>query len=175
MPDSDLGLKRSLGLADVTLYFVTACSSLQWIATAAAAGPSALTVWVIGALAIFLPLSVCTVWLASRHPEQGGMYVWAHHAFGPFTAFMSGWTYWTANLPYFAGMLYFAAGSALWIKGGGQHVQDASPAWFVGFALGALTLATLLNVFGLGVGKWMSNAGAWARVATPSLRLTRSR
>jgi len=169
MPDSDLGLKRSLGLADVTLYFVTACSSLQWIATAAAAGPSALTVWVIGALAIFLPLSVCTVWMASRHPEQGGMYVWAHHAFGPFTAFMSGWTYWTANLPYFAGMLYFAAGSALWITGGGPHVQDASPVWFVAFALGALSLATLLNVLGLSVGKWMNNAGAWARVATLAL------
>ena len=169
MPDSDLGLKRSLGLGDVTLYFVTACSSLQWIATAAAAGPSALTVWVIGAVTVFMPLSVCTVWMASRHPEQGGMYVWADRAFGPFTAFMSGWTYWTANLPYFAGLLYFAAGSALWIGGGGKHALDASPIWFVGFALSALAFATVLNVFGLHISKWISNAGAWARCAATAL------
>jgi len=32
---SDPKLKRALGLTDVTLYFVTACSSLQWVATAA--------------------------------------------------------------------------------------------------------------------------------------------
>jgi glutamate:GABA antiporter len=164
-------LKRALGLADVTLYFITACSSLQWVATAAAAGPSALTVWVIAALTMFLPLSVCTVWLAARHPEQGGMYVWTGLAFGPLGAFLTGWTYWTANLPYFAAMLYFAAGSALWVTGGGTHALDASPTWFIGFAVAALALATVLNVWGLGVGKWLSNAGAWARCLATGLLL----
>ena len=92
---SDPKLKRALGLADVTLYFVTACSSLQWVATAAASGPSALTVWLLGALTMFAPLSICTVWLASRHPDEGGLYVWSGRAFGPFAAFLTGWTYYT--------------------------------------------------------------------------------
>src|SRR2546430_4412276 len=39
MGGTEPGLKRALGLTDVTLYFVTATSSLQWVATAAAAGP----------------------------------------------------------------------------------------------------------------------------------------
>ena len=156
-------LKRALGLADVTLYFVTACSSMQWVATAAAAGPSALTLWVLGALTMFLPLSVCTVWLASCYPDEGGMYVWAGRAFGPFAAFLTGWTYWTANLPYFAGMLYFAAANALWISGGGRHAFESVPAWYMGFALAALILGTVLNVLGLGIGKWLSSAGAVAR------------
>ena len=163
MGGTEPGLKRALGLTDVTLYFVTATSSLQWVATAAAAGPSALTVWLIGALTMFVPLSVCTVWLASRHPDQGGLYVWTGLAFGPFAAFLTGWSYWTSNLPYFAGMLYFAAGSALWVTGGGAHPLDASPAWFISFAVGTLAFVTVLNVRGLGVGKWLSNAGAWAR------------
>jgi len=164
-------LKRALGLTDVTLYFVTACSSLQWVATAAASGPSALTVWLLGALTMFLPLSVCTVWLASRHPDEGGLYVWSGRAFGPFAAFLTGWTYYTANLPYFAGMLYFAASNALWVTGGGHHALESSPAWFISFALVSLVLATVLNVLGLGIGKWLSSAGAAARCAATVLLL----
>ena len=168
-PESDGGLRRALGLGDVTLYFVTACSSLQWIATAAAAGPSALTVWLIGALTVFLPLSLCTVFLASRHPDHGGLYVWSRLAFGPFAGFLTGWTYWTSNLPYFAGMLYFAAGSALWVSGGGVHLLDNSPAWFIGFSLVGLAFATALNVYGLSISKWLSNVGALARGAATLL------
>ncbi len=164
-------LTRALGLTDVTLYFVTACSSLQWVATAAASGPSALTIWVLGALTMFMPLSVCTVWLASRHPDEGGLYVWSGRAFGPFAAFLTGWTYYTANLPYFAGMLYFAASNALWITGGGHHSLENSPAWFISFALAALVMATVLNVLGLGIGKWLSSAGAAARCAATVLLL----
>jgi amino acid transporter len=114
---------------------------------------------------MFLPVSVCTVALAARYPDEGGMYVWSKLAFGPFAGFLTGWTYWTSNLPYFAGMLYFAAGSALWISGGGIHQLAASPAWFVGFAVLGLGFATVLNIYGLGVSKWLNNAGAIARCA----------
>ena len=162
---ADVHLSRSLGLGDVVLYFVTACSSLQWVAIAAAAGPSSLVVWVIAGFAMFLPVSVCTVVLAARYPDEGGMYVWSKLAFGPFAGFLTGWTYWTSNLPYFAGMLYFAAGSALWVSGGGAHGLAASPAWFIGFAVLGLGFATVLNICGLGVSKWLNNAGAIARCA----------
>jgi glutamate:GABA antiporter len=40
----------------------------------------------------------------------GGLYVWSKLAFGPFAGFMTGWGYWTANLPYLPGVLYFAGG-----------------------------------------------------------------
>ena len=162
---ADVHLSRPLGLADVVLYFVTACSSLQWVAAAAAAGPSSLVLWVIAGFAMFLPVSVCTVALAARYPDEGGMYVWSKLAFGPFAGFLTGWTYWTSNLPYFAGMLYFAAGSALWIRSGGTHGLAGSPAWFIGFAVLGLGFATVLNIYGLGVSKWLNNAGAIARCA----------
>ena len=36
-----------------------------------------------------------------------------HHltvqAFGPFAGFLTGWTYWCSNLPYFPGLLYFTS------------------------------------------------------------------
>src|ERR1700724_69112 len=110
-------LKRALGVRDVALFMVTAGCSVQWATTAAAAGPSSLLVWGGGGVAMFLPLSVCVVFLSSRYPQEGGLYVWSGHAFGPFAAFMTGWTYWTANLPFLTGLLYFAAGTALYVPG----------------------------------------------------------
>jgi amino acid transporter len=156
-------LKRALGLRDVALFMVTAGCSLQWAATAAAAGPSSLVVWVLGGLVMFLPLSVCVVFMSSRHPDHGGLYVWSKLAFGPFVGFMTGWTYWTANLPFFSGMLYFVAGSALFFGGERGALAGASPAYFIGFSIGALILAVVLNLRGLTAATWLTSAGAVAR------------
>jgi glutamate:GABA antiporter len=156
-------LRRALGLGDVVLFFVVAGSNLQWVATAAAAGPSSIAVWIIGALAMFAPLSIAVVFLSSRHPDEGGMYVWSKIAFGPFAGFMTGWTYWASNLPYFPALLYFAAGNALFVTGSKGGALAASPWYFIAVAIGGLTLAAVVNIYGLQVGKWLNNAGAVAR------------
>lgn len=156
-------LRRSLGLADVALFFVVAGSNLQWVAAAAAAGPSSLVVWILGCFAMFVPLSVCVVYLTSQHPDEGGMYVWSKRAFGPFAGFFTGWTYWTSNLPYFPALLYFAAGNALFASGGNGGALALSPWYFIGVSLFGLALATVVNVLGLDVGKWLNNAGALSR------------
>jgi amino acid transporter len=156
-------LRRTLGLADVSLFFVVAGSNLQWVATAAAAGPASLLVWVIGCAAMFVPLSICVIYLTSRHPDEGGMYVWSKRAFGPFAGFFTGWTYWTSNLPYFPALLYFAAGNALFVSGTNGGALGLSPWYYIAVAIAGLTLATVLNVLGLDVGKWLNNVGAVSR------------
>ena len=83
------------------------------MATAAAAGPSALVIWGIAAIGLFVPLVFTVLELSTRYPEEGGIYLWSKRAFGPGTAFMSAWSYWATNLPYFPSLLYFAAGNAL--------------------------------------------------------------
>jgi hypothetical protein len=55
-----------MGLFDVVLFFVVAASNLQWVATAAASGASAVTVWIIGGLAMFAPLSIAVVFISSH-------------------------------------------------------------------------------------------------------------
>jgi len=159
----DATLRKSLGLRDVTLFIVTAGTNYQWIAAAAAAGQSSLAVWLLGALLMFLPLAVCVVFLSSRYPAQGGLYVWSKQAFGPFAGFMTGWTYWTSNLPYFPGLLYFAAGNALFLSAHASGRTGASPTYFIVFALGGLALATILNLRGMVIAKWLSNIGAISR------------
>ncbi|MBV9719973.1 MAG: APC family permease [Candidatus Eremiobacteraeota bacterium] len=156
-------LRRTLNFPDVVLFFVVAGSNLQWVATAAAAGASSIPVWLIGAIAMFLPLSIAVVFLSSQHPDEGGLYIWSKRAFGPFAGFITGWTYWASNLPYFPALLYFAAGNALFIGGSSGAALAGSPIYFVTFALAGLVLATIVNVYGLQVGKWLNNAGAISR------------
>lgn len=161
-----VALRRELTLRDVVLFFVTTGTNLQWVASAAAAGPSSLVAWLMGALAMFVPLAVCVVDLSSHYPEEGGLYVWSKRAFGPFAGFMTGWTYWCSNLPYFPGLLYFTAGNALFMAGAAGRSLASSPAYFIGVSLAGLALATWLNVVGLGVGKWLNNVGGISRWLT---------
>lgn len=156
-------LRRTLGLLDVVLFFVVVCSNFQWVATAAAAGPSSLAVWVIGGLTMFAPLSIAVVFLSSHYPDEGGLYVWSKRAFGPFVGFITAWTYWASTMPYFPALLYFAAGNALFIAGMRGGALSATPAYFIAVAIGGLALATIVNVYGLEIGKWLNNAGAVAR------------
>src|SRR5437899_66569 len=155
-------LRRALTFRDLFLFYVVTGFSLRWVATAAAAGPSALVIWVIAALGLFVPLVFCVLELSSRYPEEGGIYVWSKRAFGPFAAFLTGWTYWGSNLPYFPGLLYFAAANALFIGGPAWQTLSTHTSYFIVVSLSGLALAVALNVVGLNVGKWLTNVGAIA-------------
>jgi glutamate:GABA antiporter len=152
---------RALGFRDLVLFYVVTNISLRWIATAAAAGPSSLLIWVMACAAFYVPLAFSVMELSSRHPDEGGLYVWSKRAFGDFAGFISAWTYWTSNLPYFPAILYFAASNALFV--GGPHWQTlvASRLYFLIFALIGLAIPTVLNVAGLNLGKWLNNVGAF--------------
>jgi amino acid transporter len=156
------GLRKALGFRDLVLFYVVTSFSLRWIATAAAAGPSALVIWVIAALGLYVPLVFTVLELSSRYPEEGGVYVWSKRAFGPFAAFITGWTYWGSNLPYFPGLLYFAAANALFIGGPSWQAWSTFSAYFIVFSMIGLVIAVTMNVVGLNVGKWLNNVGAIA-------------
>ncbi len=145
------------------MFFVVAASNLQWVAAAASTGPSSLPVWLMGCACMFVPLSIVVVFLSARYPDEGGLYVWSKRAFGPFAGFIAGWTYWTSNLPYFPALLYFMAGNALFFYGGSSGALSASPAYFITVSIAGLTLATVLNIFGLDIEKWLNNVGAVSR------------
>jgi glutamate:GABA antiporter len=158
-------LRRVLGFRDLLLFYIVTTFSLRWVATAAAAGPSALVIWVVAALGLFVPLVFTVLELSSRYPEEGGIYVWSKRAFGPFSGFMTGWLYWGTNLPYLPGLLYFAAANALFIGGARWQALSASSTYFIVFSMIGLTIAVAMNVVGLDVGKWLNSLGAisgWA-------------
>jgi glutamate:GABA antiporter len=153
-------LRRVMGFRDLLLFYLVTGFTVRWISTAAAAGPSSIVVWLMACAAFYLPLMFTVLELSSRYPNEGGCYVWSKRAFGEFAGFITGWTYWTCNLPYFPGLFYFTASAALFLGGPSWRSLAASPPYFIGFSLIALGIAAGFNVRGLSLGKWLHNLGA---------------
>jgi glutamate:GABA antiporter len=159
---------RAMGFRDLVLFYIVTGISLRWIATAATVGAGAIVIWLIALCAFYLPLALSVMELSSRYPQEGGMYVWTKRAFGEFPGFMTGWTYWASNLPYFPAVLYFAASNALYVGPKSWLALSNNKMYFLLFALLGLALATFLNLIGLSVGKWLHNLGAigtWLPIA----------
>jgi glutamate:GABA antiporter len=159
---------RAMDFRDLFLFYIVTGISLRWIATAATVGASAVGFWLVALCAFYLPLALSVMELSSRYPQEGGLYVWTKRAFGEFPGFMTGWSYWASNLPYYPAVLYFAASNALYIGPKSWLALSGNKTYFLLFALIGLALATFLNVAGLSVGKWLYNFGAigtWLPIA----------
>ncbi len=153
-------LKRGIRFRDLVLFYVVSGLSVRWAATAAAAGPSILIVWVAALTCFFIPLAASVMELSSRLPDEGGIYVWTREAFGDFAGFIAAWTYWMSNLPYFSGVLYFGAASTLFAFGARGRMLGASPMYYLLFSTLWLGAITLLNIRGVDAGKWLNNVSA---------------
>ncbi len=164
-------LKRGIRFRDLVPLYVAIVLSVRWTATAAAAGPSIFVIWFAALTCFFIPLAACVMELSSRHPEEGGIYVWTREAFGDFSGFICAWTYWMSNLPYFPAILYFGAGSVLFAFGPHAQLLNANPLYYMAFSTVALAIITLLNIVGVDAGKWLNNIGALGTIITLSLLL----
>src|SRR5215467_5009047 len=130
--------RRTIGFSDLVLFYVVTGVSLRWAATAATAGPSAIVIWFAAWLTFYTPLALSVIELSSRHPDEGGMYVWTKLAFGEFAGFLCAWIYWTSNLPYFPAVLYFAASNMLYMGGSQWKHLGNEPQVFMLFSVATL-------------------------------------
>lgn len=144
------------------LFNVVAVLSLRWMATSAAAGPSALSLWLLAGLLFFVPLGLAVSWFAAHQPAQGGMYVWTKRAFGEGHGFMAGWCYWVNNVLYPANLLIATAAMFTYAIGRGGTALGESWTYVLSATLIMLWLAVAINIVGLQAGKWLQNVGAVA-------------
>ena len=153
-------LKRVLGRFDLVLLFVVAVFNLNVVPSIAANGGVTVWLWLISLLLFFWPQGIAVIELAHRYPGEGGVYLWAKEVFGDFHGFLSGWCYWTNNMLYVPTvMLYFVGVSVFALGPSHAGLADSKMfAMLASFAL--LTFLTVLNIVGLGVGKWLNNLGA---------------
>jgi amino acid transporter len=161
-PASEAGrphLKRVLGRRDLVLLFVVAVFNLNVLPSIAANGGVTVWLWLISLLLFFWPQGIAVIELAHRYPGEGGVYLWAKEVFGDFHGFLSGWCYWTNNMMYVPTVMLYFVGVSVFVLG----PSHAGLADNKNFALAAsvvlLALLVILNIMGLGVGKWVNNIG----------------
>lgn len=153
-------LKRVLGRWDLVLLFVVAVFNLNVVPSIAANGGVTVWLWLISLLLFFWPQGIAVIELAHRYPGEGGVYLWAKEVFGDFHGFLSGWCYWTNNMLYVPTvMLYFVGVSVFALGAGHQQLAD-NKLFAMAASIALLALLTILNIVGLGVGKWLNNVGA---------------
>jgi glutamate:GABA antiporter len=152
-------LPRTLGLRDLVLFNLVAVVGLRWLATAGKAGPSALVLWILAAVFFFVPQGLVVTELSSRFPQEGGIYQWTKRALGEKHAYLCGWCYWVCNVLYYPNLLISAAVIATFVVGKGESTLVNDWTYVLSATLICLWLAVLLNIIGLGTGKWLQNAG----------------
>ncbi|MGH7528404.1 MAG: APC family permease [Gemmatimonadales bacterium] len=153
-------LPRALGLRDLVLFNIVAVLSLRWFATAAAAGPSSLTFWVLAAILFFIPQGLAVSDLSARYPSEGGIYFWTKRAFGEGHGFLCGWCYWVNNILYYPNLLMSTAVVGTYVIGRGETGLAGDWHYVLPATLAALWLAVALNIVGLRTGRWLQNLGA---------------
>ena len=158
--DNPPHLKRVLGRFDLVLLFVVAVFNLNVVPSIAANGGVTVWLWLISLLLFFWPQGIAVIELAQRYPGEGGVYLWAKEVFGDFHGFLSGWCYWTNNMLYVPTVMLYFVGVSVFAMGPGHAGLADSKNFAMLTSVALLAFLTILNIVGLGVGKWLNNLGA---------------
>lgn len=153
-------LRRVLGRWDLVLLFVVAIFNLNVLPSIAANGGVTIWLWLISLALFFWPQGIAVIELAHRYPGEGGVYLWAKEAFGDFHGFLSGWCYWTNNMMYVPTVMLYFVGVFVYVLGSGHQALADNKVFALTSSLVLLAVLVVLNVIGLGVGKWINNLGA---------------
>jgi glutamate:GABA antiporter len=153
-------LRRVLGRWDLVLLFVVAVFNLNVVPSIAANGGVTIWLWIISLVLFFWPQGIAVIELAHRYPGEGGVYLWAKEVFGDFHGFLSGWCYWTNNMMYVPTIMLYFVGVFVFALGSGHQSLADNKVFTLSASLILLVILVVLNVVGLGVGKWINNIGA---------------
>ena len=153
-------LIRALGRRDLVLLFVVAVFNLNVVPSIAANGGVTIWLWIVSLILFFWPQGIAVIELAHRYPGEGGVYLWAKEVFGDFHGFLSGWCYWTNNMLYVPTVMLYFVGVSVYVLGPGHQGLADNKLFAASVSLVLLAFLTLLNILGLGVGKWINNFGA---------------
>lgn len=111
-------------------------------------GSSLFFFFFLSALLFLIPIALLSAELASRYPEEGGVFHWVRHAFGEKTAFIAVWLQWINTVVWYPTILAFIAGTAAYLI---DPMLAQSKGFLISVILGAFWGLTLLNMYGIRV------------------------
>ena len=151
--------RKELNLLDLTLTQIVFVVGTVWVGTAAKLGSQQLFFWLLAILTFYLPLAVVVVQLNRLMPLEGGLYQWAKLGFNEFVGFMVAWDLWIFAILVMSGIGLTVATNLSYALGS-QARWMAENRWFVTlFSVAMVGTLVAVSTRGLGVGKWVHNAG----------------
>jgi amino acid transporter len=158
-------LLRQLGVWDLVLAQVLCVVGSSWVGVAAGLGRAQTLMWIAAMAVFYLPMAAAVIWLNKAMPLEGGLYVWAHRAFGDLGGFLTAWNLWVYGIAVTATILYTTPTELAYLIGPSARWLPENP--WAAFGIVALIVAalTVAAIRGLELGKWIHNVGGAAMLA----------
>ncbi len=153
-------LLKQLGLRDLVLAQVLCVVGSSWVGVGAKLGKAHVAFWLAAIMLYYVPLAAVVIHLNRKMPLEGGLYQWAKFGFGEFLGFLTAWNLWVYAIVCVATVLFVIPTDISYIIGAGAEWLPASrSATFLLIGIVVVSIA-LVAVRGLGLGKWVHNAGS---------------
>src|SRR5262249_25016898 len=131
-----------------------------WVGTAAKLGSYQLFFWLLAIVTFSLPVAAVVIHLNRLMPLEGGLYQWAKLGFNDFVGFMVAWDLWVFATFVMSGIGLVVVDNISYALGPGAHWM-AESRWFITvFSILLVSALVAVATRGLGLGKWVHNAGA---------------
>jgi amino acid transporter len=162
-------LRRELGLPDLVFMQVLLVVGPTWAGIAARRGPTHVALWLLAVLFLFLPVAGVVHYCSRIWPQEGGVYQWTRHALGPFAGFLSAWNFglWallicaSLGVNTAASLAYALGPAAAWMADDSRCIAVVNVVCF--------TLILLVNIVGLGIGRWLAWFGTTVTLLVTAL------
>ena len=152
-------LRKQLGLRDLVPMQVLLVVGVTWAGLAAREGETHVVFWLLGIVLLFLPVAGVVNYCARIWPLEGGVYQWTRHALGPFAGFLSAWNFGLWALLVISNLGIATATSLSYALGPDAAWVADSRMVIALLNIGLFALILLVNVRGLGLGRWVAHFG----------------
>jgi amino acid transporter len=169
--DRSEGLRKELGVADLTLTQILFIVGLPWVGVAAKQGPAHVVFWLTAIVLFYLPSAAVVIHLNRAMPLEGGLYQWAKLGFNELTGFMVAWNLWLFAILNTSEIGLQITQYFHYVLGPRGEALAANS--LVVAAVNAVILAALVivTVRGLSVGKWVHKSGGVLMLTTFAMLL----
>jgi amino acid transporter len=162
-------LKKELSLPDMVLTQVLYITGLGWLGTAAKLGSSHFLFWLPSVVLFYIPSAIVVIHLSQEMPLEGGLYQWTKLRFSEMTGFMVAWNLWLYSVLLISETGVIAANNVAYATGLAWMAEDKRV--IITFSTVIAAGLILIAVRGLGLGKWLHNAGSITLITLFALML----
>ena len=152
-------LRKELGLRDLVPMQILLVVGIFPAGIAAHQGGTHVLLWLLSVALLLLPAAALVQFCVKIWPFEGGVYQWTRHTIGPFAGFLCAWNLGAYFLLIISNLGILTASSLSYGLGPSAAWMVDSRGLITGLNLGLFAFIFLINIPGLGIGRWVAHLG----------------